>query len=697
MGYLGLTPITAQQSYLNIDDISGSFNGVTTSFALLVGGVAPVPFPVTNTCLISVNGVIQEPDDSGSAGFRISGGNIVFSSAPTSGHAFFGVILAGADYVNVGVNFPDGTLGAPSITFSSDTDTGLYRSASGQLSIASNGVAAGTFSSSAFLAVAGSAGTPSISQLSDTNTGIYFPDADKVAISTRGSERLFVDSSGRVGVGTANPTAALNVSTGGTDLVADFVGTSSPYIRIDNGTKKYIAQVTGSDFRIQNQTDSTECLRIDSSGRLGLGTSSASAKIHVQDAHTLAADTQIALIENTTTGEPASLAFLAKADSGSNGNKGAIYFDAGAGGGTADNKLQFTAAHQDSITPQVTLDGLGRLGIGTTSPDANSQLHVVGSSYQPLYINTTGAGGGGAAFLRSGTQALYVGTAGSSWLSGSSTADGLIRSEANLIFGIGNSEKTRIDSSGRLLVGTSSSFGGSYGEARLQVSGSLNGDPAEISLRRNYAGLSANGMGSVVFYSPEGRVAQVTGNTDGTQTAGTSSPGSLSLLTTPSGSTTSLERMRLAQNGRLTVPYVYNDTAVTSANVFVDSNGVIGRATSSARYKTNIETMEDFYADAVLSIRPVWFKSLCENDNPEWGYWGFIAEEVAEIDPRLAHWKRTELVEKEDGRFDSVPLEQPIPDGVMYDRFVPHLLNLIKRQGEAITELQAEVAALKGA
>jgi len=95
-----------------------------------------------------------------------------------------------------------------------------------------------------------------------------------------------------------------------------------------------------------------------------------------------------------------------------------------------------------------------RVGLGTSGPNAQSQLHVVGSGYQPLYLNTTAAGGGGATFFRSDVQALYVGTGGSSWLSGSSTADGLIRSEANLIFGIGNSEKARIDSSGRLGIAT---------------------------------------------------------------------------------------------------------------------------------------------------------------------------------------------------------------------------------------------------
>ena len=74
MAYLGNSPVLSQQEYRNIDDISGSFNGVTTSFALLVNGVAPIPGPQTsNQCLISVNGVIQKPDDTGASGFRISG------------------------------------------------------------------------------------------------------------------------------------------------------------------------------------------------------------------------------------------------------------------------------------------------------------------------------------------------------------------------------------------------------------------------------------------------------------------------------------------------------------------------------------------------------------------------------------------------------------------------------------------------
>ena len=92
-----------------------------------------VPFPKYETQLIiSVGGVVQEPDSTGTTGFQLSGTNIVFSSAPASGESFFGVLLASADYLNAGGTFPDGTVAVPSITFTEDTDTGFLRVSSGQ-------------------------------------------------------------------------------------------------------------------------------------------------------------------------------------------------------------------------------------------------------------------------------------------------------------------------------------------------------------------------------------------------------------------------------------------------------------------------------------------------------------------------------------------------------------------------------------
>ena len=200
MPYIG-NDIRANQDYKTIDDVSGSFNGSATSFALQVGGSAPVPFPKYETQLIiSVGGVIQEPDSSGTTGFQLTGTNIVFSSAPASGEAFFGVILAGADYLNAGGTFPDGTVSVPSITFSSDTDTGIFKSGNGLISIASNGTKVATF---------------------PTNQG----NANQVLATDGGGVLSFVDQSGGGAVG------------GGSDKVV-----------IENGTTITTNYTIGTEF-----------------------------------------------------------------------------------------------------------------------------------------------------------------------------------------------------------------------------------------------------------------------------------------------------------------------------------------------------------------------------------------------------------------------------------------------------------------
>ena len=149
MPYIG-NNLRSNNAYQTIDDISGSFNGSTTSFALQVGSASPIPFPKYETQLIiSVGGVVQEPDSSGTTGFKLLGTNIVFSSAPASGESFFGVILASADYLNAGGTFPDGTNSVPSITFSDDTDTGIFRVSSGAVGVSSNGTKVVQFPSTA--------------------------------------------------------------------------------------------------------------------------------------------------------------------------------------------------------------------------------------------------------------------------------------------------------------------------------------------------------------------------------------------------------------------------------------------------------------------------------------------------------------------------------------------------------------------
>ena len=85
-----------------LDDISGSFNGSTTTFNLTVSsaGVTPV---TAQQLLISVGGVMQNPSDD----FTVSGSTITFTTAPSNGLTFFGVFLGQALSLNT---IADGTV-----------------------------------------------------------------------------------------------------------------------------------------------------------------------------------------------------------------------------------------------------------------------------------------------------------------------------------------------------------------------------------------------------------------------------------------------------------------------------------------------------------------------------------------------------------------------------------------------------------
>ncbi len=84
-----------------LDNISSSFNGSTTQFTISSGSTNFLNSEITTDArlLISVGGVIQQPDPTQTNGFYISGGTnlstdpvkINFVEAPKSGQVFFGV------------------------------------------------------------------------------------------------------------------------------------------------------------------------------------------------------------------------------------------------------------------------------------------------------------------------------------------------------------------------------------------------------------------------------------------------------------------------------------------------------------------------------------------------------------------------------------------------------------------------------
>jgi len=124
MAYIGNSPANVG-NYQIVDDISSSFNGSLTSFALASGGITITPAK-SGQLLVGVNGVMQEPDDTGTNGFKVSGSNIVFSSEPESGDSFWGIYQG----QNVDVGTPSaGTVGETQMNISNSPTNGYFLSA----------------------------------------------------------------------------------------------------------------------------------------------------------------------------------------------------------------------------------------------------------------------------------------------------------------------------------------------------------------------------------------------------------------------------------------------------------------------------------------------------------------------------------------------------------------------------------------
>jgi hypothetical protein len=89
-----------------------------------------------------------------------------------------------------------GTAALPAIAFDGDPNTGIFRAGADQLGIATNGTARLTASTTAVTSSLpidvplGSVGAPSLTFTGDLDTGIYSPSADQLGIATNGVERV---------------------------------------------------------------------------------------------------------------------------------------------------------------------------------------------------------------------------------------------------------------------------------------------------------------------------------------------------------------------------------------------------------------------------------------------------------------------------------------------------------------------------
>ncbi|MBK7660388.1 MAG: tail fiber domain-containing protein [Betaproteobacteria bacterium] len=112
--------------------------------------------------------------------------------------------------------------------------------------------------------------------------------------------------------------------------------------------------------------------------------------------------------------------------------------------------------------------------------------------------------------------------------------------------------------------------------------------------------------------------------------------------------------------------------------VLIDTNGQLGTASSSRRFKDDIEAMGEA-SEGLMHLRPVTFHYKADNDpSGKRLQYGLIAEEVAAVYPGL-------VAHSPDGQVETV----------MYQFLPPMLLNEVQKQQRTIEAQAAEIASLK--
>ena len=534
-----------------------------------------------------------------------------------------------------------------------------------------------------------------------------------------------IDSSGRVGIGTDNPNRQLVVNGGTSEGVIQITNDTSgtavangfELIHFTNGETQLLNRENG-DMRFD--TNGTERMRILAGGDVGIGTASPGQTLHV----------------NTASGDVTGR-FSATSASGTNsvvgliaGTSGTAALQFGDSGSSDIGQIRYENSNDSMVfnvngSNRVTIDSSGNMGIGTASP--SQQLHIAGTA-------------GAVALLQAGSD-----TAASVLQFGDTTSTlGQIRYEHSsdaLTFYTNNSERARIDSSGEILINsTTSRTNVANLEPRIQIEGINNdtstlaiisnntsdGTAAQVHLCKSSSGtVGSNGavvnnevLGRVTFDGSDG-TNFVSGadilSTCEANAATNAMTANLRFYTNNGGSGPS-ERMRITSQGYLMVDsdgqghhVAVGANAGTSTEIFIgahSSTGLNGGTTSfkvwsngnvvntnnsygsisDAKLKENIIDASSQWDDIKsVKVRNYNFKE--DTGQPTHTQIGVIAQELELVSPRLV----TESPDRDTDGNELGTVTKSVNYSVLYMKAVKALQEAMER----IETLESKVAALE--
>jgi hypothetical protein len=497
------------------------------------------------------------------------------------------------------------------------------------------------------------------------------------------SERMRIDATGNVGIGTVTPGAKLEVRN----------DTASSYIT----SSALLASPVGVNMLINNQS--------------GIGGSTSLMQFQVTDADTTNSMWYTGVVSGASYGGPfvignrtGATAYEERIRIASSGNVaiGPLYADASSGlqiystsgatlglttnstGATSSDGLRFQMSGSNA---SITNNENGNLVFGT---DGNQRLAISGTGVITIWAAPATATTTYDLLTFNYSTGVVERTPITSFAAGSGTTNYVTRWTGTNTVGTGviYDDGSKVG----IATGTPTTLFDVRGTTD-QYSGQITtgGNFRQVRSQASLASFSGFNLGFISFAGTYNSFTSVLeganiGAMNDAAWTSTSSPASLIFRTTASGSIAATEQMRISGSGNVSIGNTNNTYKLEVGSASI--SGIVARFTNSTgtcdinptssslscssdeRLKKNITNLDDTILDRVLALRPVTYNWNGETDDQS-QHNGFIAQEVEELFPDLV---------STDARTDLKSLN--------YIGLIPYTIKAVQEMNITITSLE---------